>query len=59
MACLASGGIEIGLCGFGASGGLIPELRLGVVRLWCCRGSAFGKLRDALSRACDELRRAP
>lgn len=30
--------IETGWCGFGFCGGLIPEARLGIVRLAACRG---------------------
>lgn len=30
--------LGVGWCGFGWSGGLLPELRLGVLRLAWCRG---------------------
>jgi hypothetical protein len=53
--------IELGWCGFGASRGLFPEIRLGLVRLWCCRGSVFDHyayLRSSLETARCELRRA-
>ena len=31
-------------CGWGISGGLVPEIRLGWVRLWKCRGSVISQL---------------
>lgn len=34
--------LELGWCGFGASGGLLPELRLGLVRIVATRGSLLG-----------------
>lgn len=52
--------IEIGKCGWGSSGGLVPELRLGWVRLWTCSGSVvrpLATLRQALADAAEELRR--
>ena len=45
---------ETGWVGFGWCGGLIPELRLGIVRLSVCRGwmtDAYRKSRDALASA--------
>lgn len=51
--------IEFGRCGWGCSGGLIPELRLGRVRFWTCNGSVvemLSKLRIALAEAAAELR---
>ena len=36
---------ELGWCGFGRSGGLVPELRLGLVRLAFCRGSLLERMR--------------
>ena len=50
---------EVGWCGFGASGGLVPELRLGVVRFAVTRGSVAERLRSmlrALADAAAELR---
>lgn len=52
--------IETGRCGWGATSGLIPELRLGWVRLWTCSGSVvstIASLRQALADAAEELRR--
>ena len=46
--------VQIGWCGFGVNGGLLPELRLGVIRLACCRGwifDAFDRYRRALIAA--------
>lgn len=43
---------EVGWFGFGASRGLIPELRMGIVRFACCRGY----FADALKRAADALK---
>jgi len=51
--------VEVGCCGFGYTTGLIPELRMGVVRLMWCRGSLFERLqgwRQALRDAASELR---
>lgn len=62
MAIRRTFAIEIGRCGFGASGGLVPELRLGWVRIWTCSGSVvetLSRLRIALAQAADELRRKP
>lgn len=45
---------EFGWCGFGWSGDLLPELRLGIVRFACCKGAIverMRKLRDDLARA--------
>lgn len=52
--------IEVGWCGFGMSGGLVPEVRCGVIRCWFCRGSVAGQLsvlRVALAEAVAELKR--
>jgi hypothetical protein len=52
--------LEIGRCGWGVSGGLVPELRLGWVRFWTCSGSVvntIATLRQALADAAEELRR--
>lgn len=52
--------IEFGKCGWGLSGGLVPELRLGCVRLWTCADSVvetLRKLRTALADAAAELKR--
>ena len=52
--------IELGSCGWGCDGGLVPELRLGWVRVWTCDGSVvemLAKLRVALAEAAAELRR--
>jgi hypothetical protein len=35
---------EFGLCGFGRSDGLIPEVRVGVVRFAWCRGSLLSRV---------------
>lgn len=51
--------LELGKCGWGCSGGLVPELRLGRVRLWTCNGSVvdmLSNLRIALANAAAELR---
>lgn len=53
--------VEWGPCGFGRSNDLVPELRLGIVRLACCRGSIVARiddLRQTLKNALAELRRA-
>lgn len=47
---------EWGWCGFGASRGLVPELRLGIVRLACCRGSIVDRVR-CWGKALDEAQR--
>jgi len=52
--------IEWGACGWGAAGGLVPELRLGRVRIWTCAGSVVGQLswlRIALADAAAELKK--
>lgn len=36
---MASVGMDIGFCGFGIEGGLLPNVRIGVVRVWWCRGA--------------------
>lgn len=62
MAIRRTFAIEIGRCGFGVSGGLVPEIRLGIVRIWTCSGSVvsqLAKLRQALADAAQELRRKP
>jgi hypothetical protein len=38
--------IEVGWCGFGAHGGLVPELRAGLLRLAFCRGSLLARVRQ-------------
>ena len=38
--------VETGWCGFGASGGLMPELRLGLLRLVGVRGSIVGRIAE-------------
>lgn len=51
--------IEFGWCGWGAAGGLVPEMRLGWVRLWTCQGSVVAILarsEAALRAARDALR---
>lgn len=51
---------EVGWCGFGRSNDLVPELRLGFIRIACCRGSIVARileLRSSLQRALDELRK--
>lgn len=61
--------IEFGLCGFGISPrGMIPQIRLGIARLWCIPGSVYGRLHEqenqlitdsiALANALQELRKA-
>jgi hypothetical protein len=48
--------------GVRCEGGLIPELRLGWITLWWCRGSLtneMSRLRLALEAATHELRRTP
>lgn len=40
--------VETGWCGFGASGGLVPELRLGCLRFAVTRGSVADRFRDML-----------
>ena len=51
--------IEIGWCGFGFDGGLIPDARLGLLRFAWCRGSLLDKAREwqaSLRRAASALR---
>lgn len=38
--------IEFGWCGFGWSGGLIPDIRAGLMRLAWCRGSLLDRVRE-------------
>lgn len=40
--------LEVGWCGFGASGGLVPELRLGLLRVAVTRGGVADRLRGML-----------
>ena len=43
--------LEFGWCGFGWEGGLVPEIRLGLLRIGWCRGSLLDglvKMRAAL-----------
>lgn len=42
--------LSLDLCGFGVTGGLFPELRLGILRIGCCRGAIAERARDARSR---------
>jgi hypothetical protein len=37
-------------CGFGVTGGLFPEVRLGILRIGCCRGAVGDRMRDARAR---------
>jgi hypothetical protein len=56
---VASFGVDIGWCGFGWEGGLLPNVRLGVFRFWCCRGTIFArvaKLHTALAEAAAEIK---
>ncbi len=56
---MASFGIDVGWCGFGFDGGLLRGVRLGVVRIWCCRGTIGAQivyLHDALTKATRMLR---
>jgi hypothetical protein len=39
--------LSFGLCGFGFSRGLFPELRLGVVSVGWCRGAIAAHVRSA------------
>jgi len=51
--------IEIGGCGWGAACGLVPEVRLGWLRIWVTRGSVIKSLaamRIALAEAVAELK---
>jgi len=43
---MTSIGLDIGLVGFGREGGLLPNVRLGVARIWWCRGSIFARLQE-------------
>lgn len=47
--------LELGWCGFGASGGLMPELRLGLLRVVATRGSFLGIFAEQLSRNADAM----
>ena len=52
--------IEGGWCGFGHSDGLVPGVRLGVIRIGWCRGSLLAKMQhwqNALAKALVALRR--
>lgn len=52
--------LEFGRCGFGFDAGLIPDLRLGLIRVAWTRGSILGRfrsLRDKLAGRVSELRR--
>lgn len=54
--------LECGWCGFGASGGLVPELRLGLLRIAVTRGGVADLLRQMLQTmidARDALRLTP
>lgn len=56
----SSFGVVFGWCGWGVHLGLFPAVRLGIVHLWCCRGSIiyrFVAVRQALADAREELRR--
>jgi hypothetical protein len=51
--------ITLGWVGFGASGGLFPELRAGIIAIGCCRGSIADRMqiaRQTLHKAVDALR---
>ena len=51
-------GVDFARVGWGVEGGLLPNVCLGWVRLWCCRGSVFVSLdraRKALVAAVAEL----
>lgn len=37
--------LELGWCGFGYAGGLVPEVRLGLLRVTWCRGSLMERVR--------------
>lgn len=53
-------GFDFGWCGFGFSGGLFPELRLGLVRVFAWRGSLIEHMRvwrHALDAKLDALKR--
>lgn len=51
--------ITLGWVGVGASGGLFPEVRAGIIAIGCCRGSIADRMqiaRQTLGRAVDLLR---
>lgn len=48
--------IELTLCAPGYTGGLVPELRLGLVRLSWCRGSLIDRLRRWQSALVEAVR---
>lgn len=53
-------GVVFGRCGFGWEGGLFPNVRLGLLHVWCCRGSVFdhmARINKALAGALHELTR--
>lgn len=39
---------EFGPCGFGRDGGLVPQIRLGLVRVAWCRGSIIARMEQKL-----------
>ena len=43
--------LGFGWCGFGWDGGLVPEVRCGLLRVAWCRGWPFEKYREALDAA--------
>jgi hypothetical protein len=43
---MTSIGVDIGWVGFGREGGLLPNVRIGVARVWWCRGSIFARLQE-------------
>lgn len=50
--------LELGWCKFGVVGGLIPEVRLGLIRFAWCRGSIIDKFwyyQTALTESWNEL----
>lgn len=56
----ASFGVDVGWVGFGFEGGLLPNVRVGFLRFWCCRGTIFDqviKMKVALAEAAKELGR--
>lgn len=58
---MGSAWVTIGWVGFGASGGLFPEVRLGLLAIGCTRGAISDHIhlaRRTLSRAVDILRTA-
>lgn len=48
--------ISFGRCGFGGNLGLFPELRLGIVRVGCCRGAIVDHLRALRIQAEETLK---